>query len=60
MSVEQTIDYVIYDPDDPTSVPKLKLLENSGMINHQPTAYVCHRYSCQKPVTDSSSLAAQL
>ena len=49
-----------YDPDDPTSVPELKLLENRGMINNQPTVYVCHRYSCQKPVTDPVSLAAQL
>jgi len=49
-----------YDPGDPTSVPKLKLFENRGMINNQPTVYLCHRYACQKPVTDSVSLAAQL
>ncbi|WP_176235635.1 thioredoxin domain-containing protein [Candidatus Hakubella thermalkaliphila] len=49
-----------YDPADPTSVSELKLLENRGMINNQPTVYVCHRYSCQKPVTDSVSLSAQL
>ena len=49
-----------YDPGDPTSVSELKLFENRGMINNRPTAYVCHRYSCQKPVTDSVSLVAQL
>ena len=51
---------IAYDPDDPTSVPELKLLENREMINNHPTVYVCHRYSCQKPVNDSVSLAAQL
>ncbi|MFC1865054.1 thioredoxin domain-containing protein, partial [Chloroflexota bacterium] len=49
-----------HDPGDPSSVSELKLLENRGMINNQPTVYVCHHYSCQKPVTDPVSLAAQL
>lgn len=49
-----------YDPADPTSLPELKLLENRGMINNQPTVYVCRRYSCQKPVNDSAALTAQL
>jgi uncharacterized protein YyaL (SSP411 family) len=49
-----------YDPGDPTSVPELKLLENRGMINNQPTVYVCHHYSCQQPATDPVSLAARL
>ncbi len=49
-----------YDPGDPTSIPELKLFENREMINNQSTVYVCHRYSCQKPITDPISLAAQL
>jgi uncharacterized protein YyaL (SSP411 family) len=49
-----------YDPGDPTAVSELKLFENRGMINNQSTVYVCHRYSCQKPVTDPVSLAEQL
>ncbi|MFC2062534.1 thioredoxin domain-containing protein [Chloroflexota bacterium] len=49
-----------YDPGDPAPVSRLKLLENRGMFNNQPTAYVCHRYSCQRPVTDPVSLAEQL
>jgi len=51
---------VAYDPGDPTSVSELKLLENRGMINDQPTVYVCRRYSCQRPVTDPVSLSDQL
>lgn len=49
-----------YDPGDPTAVSELKLFENRGMINNQSTVYVCHRYSCQQPVTDPVSLAEQL
>jgi uncharacterized protein YyaL (SSP411 family) len=49
-----------YDPDEPTAVLDLRLFENRRMINNQPTVYVCHHYSCQKPVNDPVSLAAQL
>ena len=49
-----------YDPGDLTAVSDLKLLENRGMINDQPTVYVCRQYSCQRPVTDPVSLVAQL
>jgi uncharacterized protein YyaL (SSP411 family) len=51
---------VAYDPADPTSVSDLKLLENRGMIDNQPTVYICHGSSCQQPVTDPASLTAQL
>jgi len=49
-----------YDPNDPTPVSDLKLLQNRQMINNQPTVYVCERYTCQVPVTDPASLGAQL
>ena len=49
-----------YDPSDRTSVPELKLFENRGMINNQPTVYLCEHYTCQAPVTDPASLRAQL
>jgi len=48
------------DPNDPAPVTELKLLENRQMIDNRPTAYVCYRYSCKKPVTDAISLSAQL
>ncbi|MFC2058515.1 thioredoxin domain-containing protein [Chloroflexota bacterium] len=48
------------DPDNPTAISGLKLLEGRGMIDNKPTVYICHRYSCQAPVTDPVSLAAQL
>ena len=38
----------------------IPLLENRPLLNGQPTAYVCEHYTCQQPVTDVSSLAAQL
>jgi len=49
-----------YDPNDPTPVSDLKLLESRQMINNQPTVYVCEHYTCQAPVTDPASLRAQL
>jgi len=48
------------DPNDPAPATELKLLENRQMINNRPTAYVCYRYSCKRPVTDAISLSAQL
>ena len=36
------------------------LLEGRGMVNGQPTAYVCQNYVCQLPVTEPGSLLAQL
>jgi len=48
------------DPNDPAPVTELKLLENRQMIDNRPTAYVCYRYSCKKPVTDAISLSAHL
>jgi len=49
-----------YDPDDPTPVSDLRLLENRQMIKNQPTVYICQGYTCQAPVTDPVSLSAQL
>jgi uncharacterized protein YyaL (SSP411 family) len=51
---------VAHDPSDPTAVLELKLLDNRGMINNNPTVYICHHHSCQQPVTDSVSLSFQL
>ena len=38
----------------------LPLLQDRGMVDGQPTAYVCQNYVCQLPVTDPESLAQQL
>jgi uncharacterized protein YyaL (SSP411 family) len=48
------------DPDDSTRLSELKLLENRHMIDNRPTVYICERYTCKTPVTDSASLAALL
>ena len=36
------------------------LLHERGMVDGQPTAYVCQNYVCQLPVTDPEDLARQL
>jgi uncharacterized protein len=41
----------------PAAVP---LLEARDMREGRATAYVCHNYACQAPVTDPEALAAQL
>jgi uncharacterized protein YyaL (SSP411 family) len=49
---------VARDPNDPPS--EMKLLEDRHMVNRQPTAYVCQRYTCQTPVTGPEELKRQL
>ena len=39
---------------------ELPLLESRGMINGEPTAYVCENYTCQLPVTTPEELSVQL
>ena len=38
----------------------LPLLEQRGLVEGQPTAYVCQHYVCQLPVTEPAALAGQL
>jgi uncharacterized protein YyaL (SSP411 family) len=38
----------------------IALLANRAEQDGKPTAYVCHSYVCDQPVTDPSALAAQL
>ena len=38
----------------------IPLLQDRGMIDGKPTAYVCENYACQLPVTTPDALAAQL
>ena len=44
-------------PDAPPAVP---LLEQRLMRDGQPTAYVCHDFACELPVTDPDDLDTQL
>ena len=38
----------------------IPLLQDRGMVDDKPTAYVCQNYACQLPVTDERALSAQL
>lgn len=38
----------------------IALLADRPLVNGQPTAYVCERFTCNRPVTDPDELAAQL
>ena len=42
------------------SVPKLPLLEDRGLVDGKPAAYVCQNYVCQLPVTEPGALDKQL
>jgi len=44
-------------PDRPSAIP---LLLDRSTINDRATAYVCVRFTCQRPTTDPQVLAAQL
>jgi uncharacterized protein YyaL (SSP411 family) len=41
-------------------VDVIPLLENRGLVNERPTAYVCELYVCKQPVNEVSELAEQL
>ena len=49
-----------YNPLDADSYPDIPLLEDKDMRNGSPTAFVCHNYVCQLPVTEPEALAKQL
>ncbi len=49
-----------FDPSDGASHDDLPLLEDKVAQGGRPTAYVCHSYVCQQPVTDAGELAEQL
>ena len=53
---------VVVGMNDPAipPIPDSPLLEQRGMQDGVPTAYVCEHYVCQLPVTDAAALAAQL
>ncbi|HEY2963939.1 MAG TPA: thioredoxin domain-containing protein [Pyrinomonadaceae bacterium] len=46
--------------DETEAVNAVPLLQNRPLIGDRATAYVCENYTCQQPVTDRESLAAQL
>ena len=49
-----------FDPAGSASHDDLPLLEDKVAQGGRPTAYVCHSYVCQQPVTDAGELAEQL
>ena len=53
---------VVVGMPDPAAPPLAgsPLLEQRGLIDGQPAAYVCEHYVCQLPVTDAAALGAQL
>jgi hypothetical protein len=51
---------VVTGADAPVKPAPTPLLEARALVNNAPTAYVCENYACQLPVTDPSTLAAQL
>ena len=44
----------------PDRAPAVALLENRPLRDGRPTAYVCHHFTCEQPVTEPDALSAQL
>jgi uncharacterized protein YyaL (SSP411 family) len=47
-------------PGDQEAVAQVPLLADRPMVDGRPTAYVCERFVCKRPVTEPDELAAQL
>jgi hypothetical protein len=47
-------------PHDEQAAQAIKLLAARPQIGNRATAYVCHQYRCEAPVTDPAALLAQL
>jgi uncharacterized protein YyaL (SSP411 family) len=45
---------------DGATVAGVPLLEGRGPVEGKGTAFVCHNYACELPVTDAAALAHQL
>ena len=43
-----------------TLLPTVPLLQERGLVNGKPAAYVCRNFACQTPVTETEGLRAQL
>ncbi|MBN1136203.1 MAG: hypothetical protein JXM73_06440 [Anaerolineae bacterium] len=50
---------VAYGPPGETA-PAVPLLEDRGLVDGQPAAYVCRDFACQAPVTNVDALQEQL
>ena len=51
---------VVVGAEGPLGEPQLPLLQDRGLVDDKPAAYVCQNYVCQLPVTDPVALAEQL
>ncbi|HEV7806402.1 MAG TPA: thioredoxin domain-containing protein, partial [Solirubrobacteraceae bacterium] len=52
--------HVVLAGGDAADAHGIALLEGRGMLNGEPTAYVCEHFSCRQPVSDPADLAALL
>ena len=43
-----------------TLLPTVSLLQDRGLVNGKPAAYICRNFACQTPVTEAEGLRAQL
>jgi hypothetical protein len=50
----------VASPNDPRASVVVPLLRDRTAIDGRPTAYVCERFTCKLPVTDTAALREQL
>ena len=52
--------YQNLSPPEKTVSPSHELLKGKGLVDGKPAVYICRNFTCQKPITDSSTVLRML
>ncbi len=51
---------ILKDANESSETKSIQILQDKTIIEDKPTVYICHNFSCQKPLTDIESIKSEL